>query len=196
MTMKSHRGDDRQTVILIVTFAFGLAGGALVIPIVELDPPVLVLLVVGGATLATLVAFRLLTGEHRQPEHRARQEPVPTKPPVQTPTTTPTHVVLPVESGGQWWAQGGTPTNNTRTAQPAGPGPPLSTYVATGAALVAQCPNCGDFRLDVARGEPAYSFRCRNPRCRNEWHWTPGTDWPAVVVRRNLTGEPTGPDRR
>ena len=203
MTMNS-RGGDRQTVILFVTVAFGLAGGALVIPIVDLDPFVWFLVVIGAATLSTLVAFKLLTDEHRsQP---LRQGPPPT--PARQSTTTsypaatsraasaPTHVAHPVEPAGQWWAQPGTPANNTRTAQPAGAAPPLSTYVATGAALVAQCPNCGDFRLDVARNEPAYSFRCRNPRCRHEWRWTPGTDWPAVVVRRNLTGEPTAPDRR
>lgn len=193
MTMNSRTG-DRQTVILVVTVAFGLVGGMLVIPIVDLDWYVWVLVVVVAAVLSTLVAFWLLTNEHRpSPYHHQQDQPAP---PATTATTTaattPTHVVLPTGSGGQWWAQPGTPANNTRAAQPAGPAPPLSTYVASGAALVAQCPNCGDFQLDVTRGEPAYSFRCRNPRCRHEWHWTPGTDWPAVVVRRNLTG----PERR
>lgn len=190
------RAADRHTMILFLTIAFGLAGGALVIPIVDLSPLTWVVVVAGAATLSTLVAFFLLTGEHRPAESpRPSASPVTTTPaPLPAPVTTPSRV-LAVEPSGQWWTKPGTPANNTPAAQPAGPAPPLSTYVATGAALVAQCPNCGDFRLDVTRGEPAYSFRCHNPRCRHEWHWTPGTDWPAVVVRRNLTGEPTGRDR-
>jgi hypothetical protein len=194
MTMNDRSG-DRQTVILVVTVAFGLAGGMLVIPIVDLDWYAWVLVVVTAAAVATGVAFWLLTNEHRPaPQHRPLGPPPPvtttTTTTTRTATTTPTHVVLPTEAAGQWWARPGTPANNARDTQPAGSAPPLSTYVATGAALIAQCPNCGDFRLDVVRGEPAYGFRCRNPRCRHEWQWTPGTDWPAVVVRRNLTGEP------
>jgi uncharacterized protein (DUF983 family) len=206
MTMKIH-GGDRQTVLLIVTVVFGLAGGALVIPIMDLSKPVWFLLVAGAAAVATLVSFVLLTSEHRPPEHRPRPAPGQNRPPAPAPaptapapaptnTSAPGHVVLPVEASGQWWTQSATTRNNTTSAQQADPAPPLSTYVAKGAALVAQCPHCGDFRLDVHRGEPAYAFRCRNPHCRHEWRWTPGTDWPAVVVRRNLTGEPTGRDRR
>lgn len=174
--------------ILVLTVAFGLAGGGLVIPIVDLDWQLWVVVVAGAATLSTLVAFFLLTGEHRprRPASPAATTPAP------IPVATPSRAVEP---SGQWWTQPGKPANNTPAARPPDPVPQLTTYVATGAALVAQCPNCGDFRLDVTRGEPTYSFRCHNPRCRHAWVWTPGTDWPAVVVRRNLTGEPTGPDR-
>jgi uncharacterized protein (DUF983 family) len=200
MTMRSH-GGDRQTVLLVVTVAFGLAGGALVIPIVDLAKPVWWFpLVVGAAAFATMVSFLLFTGERRPPEQRPQPGPGYGQPAMPAPPATsssaPGHVVLPVEAGGQWWTQNAAQRNNTTAAQPAGPAPPLSTYIAKGAALVAQCPHCGDFRLDVHRGEPAYAFRCRNPHCRHEWHWAPGTDWPAVVVRRNLTGEPTARDRR
>jgi hypothetical protein len=62
----------------------------------------------------------------------------------------------------------------------------LSSY-ATDRTLIAQCPRCGDFQLDMARHGEDYSFRCRNAPCGNVWDWTPGTAWPAVVVRRNLT---------
>lgn len=62
-------------------------------------------------------------------------------------------------------------------------------------ALIAQCPRCGEFRLDVTRAGAAYAFRCHNDSCANTWSWTPGTAWPAVVVRRNLTGPaPRGAD--
>ncbi|MGH3880694.1 MAG: hypothetical protein ACRDSK_27025 [Actinophytocola sp.] len=115
------------------------------------------------------------------------------------PRADPGHLVLPLNDGGataegggrDWWnrsapAAGGTADNDTR------PAPNLSSYVAEGSALVAQCPNCGDFRIDVRRADPAYAFRCRNPRCGEEWRWTPGTAWPSVVVRRNLTGRERG----
>jgi hypothetical protein len=103
------------------------------------------------------------------------------------------------------------------------PAPPLSGYDEQ-SPLIAQCPHCGDFRLDVSgpdfsgpdvgdrevscpetgvdarshhrgrpdagQGVPAYAFRCRNPSCAHTWSWTPGSSWPAVVVRRNLTGSP------
>jgi hypothetical protein len=190
MTMNSRAG-ARQTFILWATVASGVFGGLLVIPFADLDPFVWVLVEVCAATVSTLVAFWLLTGEHRPPhhDHRERGVTVPA-------TTTPSHVVHPAGAGSEWWTHPGTPPANPREAQPAGSAPPLSAYVAAGVALVAQCPNCGDFRLDVTRGEPAYAFRCGNPQCRHEWLWTPGADWPAVVVRRNLTGGAVGPGRR
>ncbi len=115
------------------------------------------------------------------------------------PRTNPGHLVLPLEDGaapapepggGQWWTKSAPAAaaadRNSRAV------PALSSYVADGAALVAQCPNCGDFHIDVRRAGPAYVFRCRNPRCGEEWRWTPGTAWPPVVVRRNLTGHERG----
>jgi hypothetical protein len=66
------------------------------------------------------------------------------------------------------------------------PAPPLSSYDAT-SALIAQCPRCGEFRLDVSARPPGYAFRCV-AGCGNSWVWTPGTPWPPVVVRRNLSG--------
>ena len=59
-------------------------------------------------------------------------------------------------------------------------------------AHIAQCPHCAGFELDVHRVERGYAFRCRNPKCGYQWEWAPGTAWPAVVVRRNLTGRPPG----
>ncbi|HWO67660.1 MAG TPA: hypothetical protein VNO31_47255, partial [Umezawaea sp.] len=59
-------------------------------------------------------------------------------------------------------------------------------------AHIAQCPHCAGFELDVHRVERGYAFRCRDTGCGNQWEWASGTAWPAVVVRRNLTGRPPG----
>ncbi|HEV7653017.1 MAG TPA: hypothetical protein VGP26_33085 [Actinophytocola sp.] len=125
----------------------------------------------------------------------ANQSPRPAQrpPAAPEPQVAPGHVVLPLEAGndagGQWW-------NKSAPAAAAGhdspPAPDLPSHVADGTALVAQCPNCGDFRIDVHRADPGYAFRCRNPQCGEEWRWTPGTPWPSVVVRRNLTGRERG----
>lgn len=72
------------------------------------------------------------------------------------------------------------------------PAPPLSGYDAA-SALIAQCPRCGEFRLDVSTVSPGYAFRCV-AGCGNRWEWTPGTPWPPVVVRRNLSGRSVAED--
>lgn len=61
------------------------------------------------------------------------------------------------------------------------------------AALIAQCPRCGELRLDSGRNGPAYRFRCGNPGCGHAWTWHPTEPWPPVVVRRNL---PSRADRK
>ena len=134
------------------------------------------------------------SGAHRPPARTAQAAMDP------QPPADPGHIVLPLndgaapEQGGRdWWnrsAPAAAADNDTRSDNR--PAPNLSSYVAEGSALVAQCPNCGDFRIDVRRADPVYAFRCRNPRCGEEWRWTPGTAWPSVVVRRNLTGRERG----
>ena len=116
------------------------------------------------------------------------------------PQADPGHLVLPLNDGaaaaegggGDWWNRSAPAAAAAAADNDIRPAPNLSSYVAEGSALVAQCPNCGDFRIDVQRGDPVYAFRCRNPRCGEEWRWTPGTAWPSVVVRRNLTGRERG----
>lgn len=178
------------------------------------------LIVSAAAVLATAVAFLLLTarpaapGTHQQrppatqqPWYQASTAPNPPPAPRAQPAAPdpvprpdPGHLVLPLnENAAQpdardWWnksapaaaASSGAANQNNQ------PAPALASYVSDGTALVAQCPNCGDFRIDVRRADPAYAFRCRNPRCGEEWRWTPGTAWPSVVVRRNLTGRERG----
>jgi len=143
-------------------------------------------------------------GRHRQP---TGQQSVPQAPP----STEPAKLVLPLAgpdaSGSaprQWWNErraGAAPSGTAAGAAPLGtgqadrneaspgrgiPAPPLSSYDAT-SALIAQCPRCGEFRLDVSASPPGYAFRCV-AGCGNSWVWTPGTPWPPVVVRRNLSG--------
>lgn len=144
-------------------------------------------------------------GRHRQPtSHRS----VPQAPP----STEPAKLVLPLAgpaTGGnlprQWWNErrgasaashatdtGATPPDAGQAdgSQPSPsrvvPAPPLSSYDPA-SALIAQCPRCGEFRLDVSASSPGYAFRCVIG-CGNRWEWTPGTPWPPVVVRRNLSG--------
>lgn len=121
----------------------------------------------------------------------------PTRPPPAGARTSGTQAdvaraVLPLLRAGDtppgpapWWTDG--PRARTPRAplhRPAAPD--LTDYVAS--ALVAQCPHCGGFRLDVVADRPGYAFGCGD--CGMRWRWQPGTPWPAVVVRR---GPPTGP---
>jgi hypothetical protein len=57
----------------------------------------------------------------------------------------------------------------------------LSKYLDQ--ALIAQCPHCGSFRIDVDNRAAVWGFRCQE--CRQEWGWQPGTPWPAIHVRPN-----------
>jgi hypothetical protein len=58
----------------------------------------------------------------------------------------------------------------------------LSSYLDS--ALVAQCPNCGSFRMDTDQTAPEWRFRCQE--CRQVWAWRPGNPWPAIQVRPRL----------
>jgi hypothetical protein len=205
--MHPARGVTRQAMVMTLTVLCALFGGILAVVVVTagtatVDVVPALLLVIGGAVLAVAVALLLLTARPASPPtapthdwHQRlpavaghNREPVP-PPRAAPPQATPGHLVLPLtdappSQAREWWNKGAPATaanENNRQA------PALASYVASGAAIVAQCPNCGDFRIDVQRGDPAYSFRCRNPRCGEQWRWTPGTAWPSVVVRRNLT---------
>jgi len=60
--------------------------------------------------------------------------------------------------------------------------PELSSYLDS--ALVAQCPNCGSFRMDTDQTAPEWRFRCQE--CQQIWAWRPGNPWPAIQVRPHL----------
>ena len=83
-----------------------------------------------------------------------------------------------------WWNHG-EPTAAAGAAGTAAEVPvtaDLSSYLDS--ALVAQCPNCGSFRLDTDQTAPEWRFRCQE--CQQIWAWRPGTPWPAIQVRPRL----------
>jgi len=91
-------------------------------------------------------------------------------------------VVRVVQPSGArpWWddhAQGG---SGRRGAGAPGPrAVDLSKFLDQ--ALIAQCPNCGAFRVDYDNRAAVWGFRCQE--CRQEWTWQPGTPWPAIQIR-------------
>lgn len=46
---------------------------------------------------------------------------------------------------------------------------------------IVQCPECGDFEVDLWDEPKGFAFTCR--RCRGTWQWTPGRPWPATIVQ-------------
>jgi rubredoxin len=92
----------------------------------------------------------------------------------------------------EWWdaAQGAAPPAPSPAAQRA-PAPDLSSYLDS--TIIAQCPNCGAFRLDFRRARNGWDFRCES--CRYIWSWQPGTPWPPVRVAPALRTEQQGTER-
>ncbi|MFE2754521.1 hypothetical protein ACFXGA_21235 [Actinosynnema sp. NPDC059335] len=146
------------------------------------------LVVATGAVFGTVLALGVLT-TGRRPRLPAVPSPQPTPPPSphRTPRPTPEPVPTPAAVGPRpaadrtWWTE----------ARPTAP-PTVHTGRADDGyevdrAVVAQCPRCGDFRLDVAQHGDGYAFHCRNPNCGHRWEWRPDAPWPTTVVRRNLT---------
>ena len=70
-----------------------------------------------------------------------------------------------------WWNHG-EPTSaaGAAAAAEAPVTPDLSSYLDS--ALVAQCPNCGSFRMDTDQTAPEWRFRCQE--CQQIWAWRPG----------------------
>ncbi|HTX25978.1 MAG TPA: hypothetical protein VME19_03035 [Streptosporangiaceae bacterium] len=97
-----------------------------------------------------------------------------------------------------WWDATSAPRTPASEGRPA-PAPDLSTYLDPAvtarldSALIAQCPRCGAFKLDVDRNRDPWAFRCQ--ACAKTWTWRPGTPWPAVRVapRRREDWRPPPP---
>jgi hypothetical protein len=53
---------------------------------------------------------------------------------------------------------------------------------------IAQCPRCGNFKLDVSHEPIGYSLKCQ--QCRHMWSWTPGSTWGALNVDRTIIRQP------
>jgi hypothetical protein len=98
-----------------------------------------------------------------------------------------------------WWQQpvaaSPPPSREGRRA----PAPDLSTYLdstVTGhldSTVIAQCPRCGAFKLDIDRDRDPWAFRCQ--ACDDTWTWRTGTPWPPVRVapRRRRDSRPLSP---
>ena len=97
----------------------------------------------------------------------------------------------PSAPDGQWWQQAYGPAGSPGQAARPMPAPDLASYLAS--TVIAQCPNCGAFGLEVrhAPGGSSWSFRCDS--CDHRWNWRPDTPWPPVHVmpgRRNAPRPP------
>jgi hypothetical protein len=82
-----------------------------------------------------------------------------------------------------WWNSGEpTPATGAAAAAEVPVTSDLSRYLDS--ALVAQCPNCGSFRMDTDQTAQEWRFRCQE--CQQLWAWRPGNPWPAIQVRPRL----------
>ena len=157
---------SRTRVLWFSTLVAAAAGGVLGSRFWDLAASHLLVVVTISELVGVLVAFAWLT---RDPEPVAE---------------TPAEQVEKRET--EWWKRDTLPaTAESRT-------PSQRQEFDARRAQVAHCPRCGGFELDVHRVERGYAFRCRNGGCGNTWDWALGRTWPAVVVRRNLSGPPPG----
>jgi hypothetical protein len=78
-----------------------------------------------------------------------------------------------------WWSR----TADNSALAPTSPDPVTRRPEPPADTQIAQCPRCGDFRLDVHRDGPTFGFRCTGG-CGHAWTWAVGTPWPPTVVRR------------
>jgi hypothetical protein len=189
--------------VLVAALIGGLAAAALVHVSLAVAVPVSVAIGAVAAFAAARWPGKPVSGQD-QPEpadlarpasHRpAPRGPVPVGPvPAPSPAPsgalgtkgqgTPSDTVvqlLPVSPGAEapWWdaAQGGPPASSAAARR--APAPDLSSYLAS--TIIAQCPNCGAFRLDFRRSRHGWDFRCES--CRHTWTWQPDTPWPPVRV--------------
>jgi hypothetical protein len=112
------------------------------------------------------------------PRDRRRQEHQGALDPVVQPGVV--RLVQPDSAGGAWWEAHAPASPATRAAQSPGPGKvDLSQFLDQ--AVIAQCPNCGSFRIDVDNRAAKWLFGCRE--CRKRWAWEPGNPWPPIQVR-------------
>ena len=176
--------------VIVAALIGGLAAAALVH--VSLAVALAVSVVIGG-----IAVFAVSRWPGPQQSQQTQAPPVPQASPVPQGTprlrapraspappaaapSDPVVQLLPVSPGADapWWdaAQGGPPAPSA-AAQRA-PAPDLSSYLSS--TVIAQCPNCGAFRLDFRRARNGWDFRCES--CDYTWTWQPGTPWPPVRV--------------
>jgi hypothetical protein len=84
------------------------------------------------------------------------------------------------QAGGSWW-EGRAPAGAAQRPAPAAGRRPVPLSHFLDQALIAQCPKCGAFAVDVDNRAAEWLFSCQE--CRQRWTWQPGRPWPAVNVR-------------
>jgi hypothetical protein len=209
VSQPSGRGPDSRTganLLWAVAFiAAALVGGLAAADLAHVSTAVAVGCSVGVGLLAAVAAYRglldqALPGSERRPgglpeSGPSRAGPVPSRtwsssgadqrpgPAIDPPAQQGVVRLVQADQGhGAWWEQGVTDAPASQTV-PAG-GPPradLSQYLDQ--ALIAQCPNCGSFRVDVDSRTAPWRFGCLE--CRKSWPWEPGQPWPTINVRPN-----------
>ena len=177
--------ENRARLVLSSTAVLAVTGGLLGSQFWDVE--LLRLLLVIG--VSALLGVALALGWFTAPPERTPAPPPDTcwtaPPPRPVPPPRPTPAPTDTTNERQWWNETGKPAPPLPVVRPeAEPLPGFNAHQAQ----IAQCPNCASFELDVRRDERAYAFQCRNPSCRTTWEWAPGSAWPPIVVRRNLTG--------
>lgn len=161
----------RDAVVPALTAVGAALGALLALQLVDLGIWWTLAVVAVGVALGVVVALGPLTADRRATARPRNAVPARAAP-----------VTRPATSDRTWWTE----TPARRATDRTGPEPTRNGY-AVDRAVVAQCPRCGDFRLDVNQDADAYAFHCRNPNCGHRWEWHAGAPWPTTVVRRNLT---------
>jgi hypothetical protein len=98
--------------------------------------------------------------------------------------------VVQPSGGGEWWQSHVAATSPAPRsgpgAQPASRQRKVDLSQFLDQALIAQCPRCGAFAVDVDNRGPEWLFACLE--CPQRWTWQPGTPWPGVQVRPEARG--------
>lgn len=176
----------RNPIVLVLTAVCAAAGALTGLQVWDLGFWRSTAVVVVGALLGVLLAFGLLTTDRRviTPNHHPPPVPAEREPAFTHATPSSGSQSQPeAKSVRTWWTE----TPAAPATAPTRPHEPGQGYDVA-RAVVAQCPRCGDFRLDLEQDGDACAFHCRNPNCGHRWEWRAGTPWPTTVVRRNLTG--------
>ncbi len=194
MSARGH-GRPPQPVLgwALLVIAAALIGGLAAARLVRVPLLVAVLVSVAAGAITAFAALRWPSPPPPAPEPRPAAEPRPARRPEFRPdpapqprpqreaaadglaAAEPVVQMLPA-SPGAWWDAAGPPAPG-QAAQRV-PAPDLSSYLDS--TVIAQCPNCGAFRLDFRRARHGWDFRCDS--CRYTWNWQSGTAWPAVRV--------------
>jgi hypothetical protein len=114
--------------------------------------------------------------------------PRPARPPAPDVPVQPglVRLVQPGASGAWWEGQTAAGAGPQEPAPAAVPPADLSKFIDK--VLIAQCPNCGAFGVDVNDQAPELIFGCQE--CRHRWTWQPGQPWPVLRVRPSVRGRP------